>query len=177
MQEKFTLFWNGPFSQWATSPFEFEGMKFDRAEQFMMFCKAMFFNDIDSAKAIMNTNDPSKQKKLGRKVKNFNVKTWSKVARDIVYIGSYCKFTQNESLFEDLERTDGTTLVEASPYDKVWGIGLSEDSPLALKRETWDGKNWLGEVLTEVRKDLLLSEIDHSGFKLCRDLVKKYNKK
>ena len=68
-----------------------------------------------------------------------------------MFQGNYAKFTQNPDLLKTLIDTIGTTLVEASPYDKVWGIGLAEDDPKALNRETWEGTNWLGEVLTDLR--------------------------
>ena len=173
--EKFTLFWDGPFSQWVGSDFEFEGMTFDRAEQFMMFCKAAFFEDWSIAEQVMNTpGNPKKQKALGRKVKNFNVEKWATVAKKIVYSGSYCKYKQNIEFWELLRATDGTTLVEASPYDKVWGIGLSEFHPDAVKRSKWKGTNWLGEVLTQVREDIKKQHVDESALKVCQKLVRAY---
>lgn len=175
MAEEFTFFWNGPFSQWADSEFEFHGMTFDRAEQFMMFCKAVVFEDFAIAKKIMETlGDPGHQKALGRKVKNFDADVWNKVARDVVYVGSFCKYSQNLHLIKSLEFTRGTTLVEASPYDKIWGIGLDENNPLAFKRATWEGKNWLGEVLTKLREDFDTGQKNDSAFKLCEQLVDKY---
>jgi len=119
-----------------------------------MFCKACHFGDFDSAKKIMDSKSPKEQKSLGIKVKGFNVESWVSVAKDIVYVGSFLKFTQNPKLGKLLEDTEGKTLVEASPYDKICGIGLTSDDPKALQRSTWDGENWLGEVLTEVRTDI-----------------------
>jgi hypothetical protein len=101
----------------------------------------------------MSIDNPKEQKALGRQVKNFNVDKWNIIAKDIVYIGCYAKFSQNESLKQMLLETEGD-LVEASPYDKIWGIGLSSDQPEARNRNTWNGTNWLGEVLTKVREDL-----------------------
>ena len=172
--EQFTLFWNGPFSQWDTSEFEFEGIRFNRAEQFMMLCKATFFKDYESANRVMAIDDPKEQKKIGRQVKGFDIDAWAEVARDLVYVGSYCKFTQSNEHNDALMKTGSTTLVEASPYDKVWGIGLSEYSPLALRRETWEGKNWLGEVVTQVREDLLADNKNEAAFELAKQLMGKY---
>lgn len=174
ISEKFTFFWNGPFSQWHSSPFTFEKMRFNRAEQFMMFCKAMYFEDRDTARAIMKSNNPKEQKTLGRGVKNFNIEAWANVAKDIVYAGSYLKYSQNINLKDLLLETNGSTLVEASPYDKIWGIGLAEDNPNAADRSKWQGKNWLGEVLTQTRHDLMSNNKNEKAFDLCAMLIKKY---
>ena len=117
--------------------------------------KAQLFNDLEAYKAIMMAEDPKEQKKIGRKVKNFDEKVWNVHAKDIVYQGNYYKFTQNKNLKNKLLSTKGTILVEASPFDRVWGIGLDKSNPLVLNRESWRGSNWLGEVLTQVREDLL----------------------
>ena len=152
--EKFTLFWRGPFSQWYRSPFKVGDKEYANAEQYMMAEKARLFGDKEMERKIMATNSPRDAKAFGRKVKNFNAGTWQAVARDIVYRGNYAKFTQNPELRDALMKTDGTTLVEASPTDAIWGIARTEDDPLALDRKTWKGKNWLGEVITKVREDL-----------------------
>ena len=88
-------------------------------------------------------------------VAGFNKEQWEQVARDVVYKGCYAKFTQNQDLKQALLATAGTTLVEASPEDRIWGIGLRKTDPRALNRATWRGTNWLGEILTKVREDLL----------------------
>ncbi len=155
MSEEFTFFWNGPFSQWKPAEFTCYGQTFNCAEQFMMFYKAVFFDDYDIAGKIMETVLPSEQKKLGRKVKDFDVDKWGVAAKHIVYAGSFHKYTQNPELFLQLVNTHSTTLVEASPYDKIWGIGLHDEDPRAFSRDTWQGLNWLGEVLTELRGDLM----------------------
>lgn len=110
---------------------------------------------------IMNAVKPSDQKRYGRQVKNFDLKTWTDHAKDIVYKGNFAKYTQNEYLKKTLLATVGTTLVEASPEDPIWGIGLKKDDPRAQNRATWKGTNWLGEILTKVRNDIeLLSVLD-----------------
>lgn len=164
-EERFTLFYGGPFSQWNRDfphQFEVDGVKYNCAEQYMMAEKARFFCDPEAEKQIMATGHPRDQKAIGRLVKNlrsgkqepFDEKAWNEVARDIVYKGSYAKFTQNEGLKMVLLETEGTTLVEASPTDHIWGIKRDEDDPLCHDRSQWRGTNWLGEVLTKVREDI-----------------------
>jgi len=152
--EEFEFFWSGPFSQWHPSSFVINGVKYNCAEQYMMAEKARMFKDAKSLRKIMKTNSPREQKALGRKVKNFNVGKWQSAAKDIVYRASMAKFTQDEKLKEILLATGDKILVEASPYDKIWGIGLAKDDKRAQSRSTWQGKNWLGEVLTRVKNDI-----------------------
>lgn len=155
MPEQFTFFWHGPFSQWHGCRFKVDAVAYNCAEQFMMAQKAVLFHDEESLGKIMATANPRIQKGLGRKVRGFNPGKWQAQARDIVYRGNWAKFTQNADLRELLLATRGTTLVEASPSDTIWGIGLGEDDPRAADRQTWRGTNWLGEVLTRVREDIL----------------------
>jgi ribA/ribD-fused uncharacterized protein len=149
--DEFVLFWHGPFSQWHPSRFTVEGIDYNCAEQFMMAEKARVFHDRTTENEILSAFDPSVQKKLGRKVQNFDAKTWDLVAQDVVYRGNVAKFTQNADLKRVLLETGERTLVEASPYDKIWGIGLSIDDPRALNPDKWLGTNWLGQVLMRVR--------------------------
>ena len=157
MEEKFTYFWSNksPFSNWHKAEFTEHGIQYSCSEQYMMHHKALLFNDHDIAEQILKTSNPGKQKALGRKVKGFDEKKWEENCKQVVYQGNYLKFTQNEPLLKRLLKTKGTTLVEASPVDNIWGIGLAEDDPRAKSRETWQGKNWLGEVLTELRDHLI----------------------
>lgn len=158
--EKFTFFYRSKsyFSQWYDCYFEVAGKDFNCAEQYMMYGKAVLFKDEEIAKKIMQASHPREQKKLGRQVQNFDPSIWDSQCKDIVYKGNFAKFSQNEELKKALFTTEGTTLVEASPSDKIWGIGLAEDDARAYSRETWLGTNWLGEVLTKVREDLLALE-------------------
>lgn len=153
--ERFTLFWHGPFSQWHACRFSVNGVLYNCAEQYMMAAKARMFQDFSALEKIMRASDPSVQKRTGRTVKSFYADKWNADAKDIVYQGNRAKFTQNPTLLHLLLSTHGTTLVEASPYDKIWGIGLPASDPRALSRETWQGTNWLGEVLTQLREDLM----------------------
>jgi ribA/ribD-fused uncharacterized protein len=154
-KEKFTFFWAGTFSQWAESPFKIDGVAFNTAEQYMMYKKALLFNDFKVAEKIMGESNPRKQKALGREVKGFDRSRWERYCKQFVYEGSYAKFTQNPKMLAELLATDGTSLVEASPEDNIWGIGLGKDSPLAQSRDTWKGTNWLGEILDVVRKEVI----------------------
>ena len=128
-----------------------EGQVFTCCEQWMHWRKAQVFGDLDVATAILASDDPFQHKALGRKVAGFSDAVWAAVARDIVFRGTMAKFSQHPDLLDRLRESCGTTLVEAAPNDAVWGIGLAEDDPRALHRDTWLGTNWLGIVLTEVR--------------------------
>lgn len=154
MTEQFHFFWSGPFSQWHKCKFTHGPTTYNCAEQFMMAQKAQLFKDEQALDLIMRSRDPREQKALGRQVKNYDDAYWRLNARKIVYVGNYRKFTQNSYLLEQLLATGDKTLVEASPYDTVWGIGLTENDPRALSRDTWQGTNWLGEVLTRLRNEL-----------------------
>jgi len=156
--EEFEFFWAGPFSQWYPSIFIIDEIKYNCAEQYMMAEKAKLFEDVNIFEKIMEAISPKEQKKLGRQVRNFDLDKWILHAKEIVYKGNLAKFTQNENLKEILISTGDKLLVEASPYDKVWGIGLAADDKRAKIRDTWLGKNWLGEILTQVRNDIQYHE-------------------
>ena len=160
MHENTIFFFNGFLSQWIESPFVDEkGIEFNCAEQYMMYQKARLFKDQDCATLIMQTSNPAQQKALGRKVRNFKENIWGYKSFPIVMWGGYLKFTQNPLLKEQLLATDNKELIEANPYDKLWGIGLSET--VARRRdpniERWPGLNLLGKCLmcdrTMIRED------------------------
>jgi len=164
MTERFTMFWSGPFSQWHPSRFRDPetGTRYTNAEQYMMRQKALLFGDRQTARQIMRETHPRKIKKLGRDVRGFNQAKWDAKARDIVYRGNQLKFSQNPGLRDQLFATHGTTLVEASPNDRIWGIGLRASDSKAKSRRTWRGTNWLGETLTRLRDDMIR---EHEGRK------------
>jgi hypothetical protein len=153
-KDEFTFFYGGEFSQWYPAIFVIDNTIYDCAEQFMMAMKAVHFKDKETLKLIMATTDPKEQKALGRKVKNFDAKEWNKVAIGYVYIGNFAKFTQNYTIKQVLIHAKGT-LVEASPYDRIWGIGLGMDNPLKEDRKNWRGQNLLGIALTQVRDAII----------------------
>ncbi|XP_065832926.1 N-glycosidase YbiA-like [Oscarella lobularis] len=157
MEEMFTFFWKSlsPFSQWHPAKFTVDGIVYNCAEQFMMHQKAILFKDDVTASEVLETEDPAGQKKLGRKVRGFDEDVWKKHRMQIVKAASKAKFTQNDKLKSQLLATAGTTLVEASPVDRIWGIGLSATDKRAQRRETWRGQNLLGQALTETRDEIL----------------------
>lgn len=138
-------------SQWYPSEFVIDGIKYPTAEHWMMASKARMFEDHETLELILSTPDPRTAKKLGRSVKNFNETVWRFNSTKIVIKGNEAKFTQNEKLRLYLESTMNTILVEASPYDKIWGIGLSKDDPNATDPNHWRGENLLGFCLMDVR--------------------------
>lgn len=144
-----------PFSQWHPCVFKVNDQTYFTAEQYMMHQKAILFGDQEAARLIMSTKDPRKHKSLGRKVKGFNEDVWDANRIRIVYEGNYAKFTQNPRLLKALMETVNKTLVEASPWDSVWGIGLDADDPRSLDPATWKGENLLGFTLTKLCNDLL----------------------
>jgi len=142
-------------SNWHLCDFRDEcGTEFNCSEQYMMLAKAEMFNDMDTARLIMEAPHPREQKALGRQVKGFDKEKWEAQARDIVEKGCYFKFSQNEYLKRFLLNTGDTILVEASPYDCVWGIGIGPDDPRRFDEKNWRGTNWWGEVLMRVRTRL-----------------------
>ncbi len=143
-----------PFSQWHPCTFVVDSRTFCCAEQFMMHGKALLFDDAKVAAQILATDAPKQHKALGRKVKGFDDTRWRAAREAIVKAGSHAKFTQNPALLEQLLATRGTTLVEASPYDRIWGIGLAASDPRAQDPATWRGQNLLGKILTELRDEL-----------------------
>lgn len=149
--DRFVLFWNGPFSQWYPSKFAIDGIEYNCCEQYMMAKKALMFGDAESHKMIMSTDSPKDQKAFGRRVKGFDKSRWEEECRDIVFDANYAKFTQNGNLLEELMKTGDKEIVEASPVDKIWGIGLHETDPDALDKSKWQGTNWLGEAIMQVR--------------------------
>jgi len=153
--ETFHFFWQqgSPFSQWHASPYELDDFHYTCAEHGMMHQKALLFQDYDTAAAILRETSPRQMKKLGRAVKGFKDKVWKQHRETIVYRNSIAKFTQNDHLREALLKTNGM-LVEASPSDAIWGIGLHEDDAKRMPPSKWPGLNLLGKSLTRVRNEL-----------------------
>jgi ribA/ribD-fused uncharacterized protein len=153
----FTFFWrpDSPFSQWHACAFTVDGAAFNCAEQFMMHGKALLFGDAEVAAQILAATDPRQHKALGRKVRGFEQGAWHEARERIVYAGNHAKFTQNPALLAVLLATQGTELVEASPTDRIWGIGMTSSNPACTDRTKWRGQNLLGQILTRLRDDLL----------------------
>lgn len=153
MTHNFTFFWKNrsPFSNWYPSVFTHNGIKYTRGEQYMMHQKALMFGDSTIAASIMLTDNPAEQKDLGRMVSNYDDAVWAEKRVDVMIEGLFEKFNQNPKLKEALLNTGETVIVEASPVDKIWGIGLAEDHPDATNPDKWPGQNLLGIVLMRVR--------------------------
>lgn len=129
----------------------FEG-KFDTTEQYMMRAKAKAMGDYAMERAILNEPDPVLNKAQGRKIKGFDEKKWEKIKVDVVFKGNYEKFTTHPELKEFLLSTGNKVLVEASPYDRIWGIGLRASDVEANDPSKWRGTNLLGFCLMDVRQ-------------------------
>ena len=175
-----------PFSNFHPSKFEYKEFTFISNEQFMMFSKAKTFKDEVTAQKIIGLNNhPLAQdfingtisrneiikdkdlsakwqnimmnaKKLGRGVQNYDDKVWTEKRSKIVLFGARLKFKQNEDLKEIILNTGNTKMVEVSPYDKIWGIGLSEFDAKRIQEVKWPGLNLLGKVLDTLKSELQL---------------------
>lgn len=149
------FFWNGIYSQWHKSNFEEDGVIYTSAEKYMMAKKAEVFEDYEIQEKILKSNNPRDIKALGRKIKNFTEEKWNEHKIPIVAQGSYLKFTQNKSLLDEMMEDKDLILVEASPYDRIWGIGLAPDNDDVLDINKWNGQNLLGVCLTLAREQIL----------------------
>lgn len=145
----------GFLSQWYPCTFTVDNVTYNCAEQFMMAQKAKLFNDHDTYAKIMATNDPKLQKALGRVVCNYSNATWTEHRFDIVLRGTTAKFNQNAHLKNMLLETGSRFLAEASPDDKIWGIGIGQDHVLAKEPTKWPGTNHLGRILMTTRANLV----------------------
>ena len=145
------------FSQWYPCQFEVDGQIYNCSEQFMMAEKARLFGDEAVLQKILITDNPKDIKALGREVHNFDSNKWAAVSKEVVVKGNLHKFAQNISLFSYLHDTGDKVLVEASPYDTIWGIGMKESDSGIMNPHNWRGTNKLGFALMEVR-NLLLEE-------------------
>ncbi|MFC0402974.1 NADAR family protein [Paraburkholderia rhizosphaerae] len=141
-------------SNWHPCRFVYHGVAFTSVEQFMMFAKAKLFNNDVSAKKILDARDPMTQKAIGRQVAGFDLTLWEARRELIVYVGCREKFAQNPGMRSMLLATAPTQLVEASPYDLIWGVGIGvHDSRIGDARH-WRGMNLLGKTLMRVRDAL-----------------------
>lgn len=145
---------NGYLSNWYLSNFTINNITFTSMEQYMMYEKAICFNDYKVAEEILNTKDVRKIKELGRLVKNYNDHIWNGVRQIIIYKGLLAKYSQNEELKEKLLNTEDAILVECAVNDRIWAVGLSMKDPNRFDINKWNGQNLLGYATMLVRKDL-----------------------
>ncbi len=162
---KFHFFYasSSPFSQFYPAQFtaripsipnneeKDNNLTFATSEHWMHYYKAILFNDYVVAKQILANSDPARAKELGRTVHGFNEKIWKKHRVQIVLAGNIHKFKQNPECKEALMATGTKFLVEASPTDSIWGIGMKATDPRAKDSDTWNGDNLLGKVLDHVK--------------------------
>jgi ribA/ribD-fused uncharacterized protein len=162
---KFLFFWGhqperdgsigkGCLSQWWPCSFVVDGVSFASAEHYMMWRKALLFDDPSTASRVLAASSPGAAKALGRQVSGFAESTWVASRMEIVVTANLAKFGQDPALRSYLLGTGSRVLVEASPLDRVWGIGLEASDPRAADPSSWLGLNLLGEALMEVRSRL-----------------------
>lgn len=142
------------FSQWFYAPFMVDGVEYKTAEHWMMANKALLFNDSEIFEKIVSAEEPAEVKDLGRRIKNFVELTWNQKKYEIVKAGNTHKFQQHEKFRDYLIQTGDRIIVEASPVDTIWGIGLTADAKQIENPYTWRGENLLGFALMEVRDRL-----------------------
>lgn len=128
---------------------------YNTAEKFMMMGKAALFNDKNMFEKMYVVQSPKMQKSMGRLVKNFDENVWDTYCKDIVILGNYLKFSQNIQLKNNLMNTNKNVLIEGSPLDYIWGVGMRYDNPNIQFKNKWKGKNYLGECLEYVRNNCL----------------------
>lgn len=158
---KFVFFWGHQtnkkevtatcFSQWYEAPFVIDGERYPTAEHFMMAEKAALFGDRETRAQVLRASSPGAAKALGRQVRGFDEAVWTEKRFSIVVRANEAKFSQNPELLQFLKNTGSRVLVEASPVDKIWGIGLAQDDERAKDPNAWLGLNLLGFALMQVR--------------------------
>lgn len=160
---KFLFFWGHTgqeevgkscLSQWYPLPFEVEGLTYKTCEHWMMAQKALLFGDEETRLKIVESKTPKEAKALGRQVKNFDNQVWDANKYEIVKQGNAHKFGQNPKFAEYLQGTSNRIIVEASPVDAIWGIGMAQDHAQVENAHAWRGENLLGFALMEVRDGL-----------------------
>ena len=161
MNSDYLFFWGhspsnpyGCLSNWYPSRFIKDGETFENTEQYMMYRKAVLMGDTISAQKILAQPNPKKVKSLGRKVKPWDEQKWIQHREQIMYDGCLAKFSQNADPREILLSTIGKQCVEASPYDRVWGVGMRASSPGLNDPKNWKGLNLLGKALDKVKTTL-----------------------
>lgn len=148
------LLGRGCLSQWWPSPFTVDGVTYRTAEHWMMAEKARLFHDAEAEQAAVDAANPALAKAAGRTVRGFEDSVWERERFEIVVRGSVHKFSSNPELRTYLRNTGERVLVEASPRDRVWGIGVGVRNENAERPSSWRGLNLLGFALMEARARL-----------------------
>lgn len=164
----YTLFFSekDEFSNWYMRDFKVKGITFNCMEQYMMYSKAILFKDEKIAREILEYKGDKPQKKykeLGKLVSNFSENIWVAKRENIVTAGLVQKFIQHDDLKRKLLSTKGTRLVEASPYDHIWGVKMGQNDPDITNPEKWRGLNLLGKCLERAREHILRLELEQQS--------------
>ena len=159
------FFWGTPsvFSNWHPATFVMDDLLFANSEQAFMYYKAKCFDDTVSMDNILKTHDPKEAKKLGRLVQGFEQDIWDVYKFDVMFNVLKHKFSQDRKMYIELMSTRGKHLVEASPYDKIWGIGLSVEDATNIDPDKWPGQNLLGKVLDNLRNSFEKDNAEELG--------------
>jgi len=178
--DEYVFYWtkNDFPSHWYPAGFHYKGFYFATVEHFMMVQKAILFEMSDKTKQeiakilskesrytawqILQTSDPKEAKQLGRQVKWFNKKVWEDAVKPVLFLGNLLKYRQDGALQAMLLRYPNRVFVEASPYDKIYGIGLSDSDDRIHDPTNWKGTNWAGEAVTAVRDYIGGQNVRHS---------------
>ncbi len=159
--ESILFFWkpfevNGYLSNWSPHVIKNEGIEFKTVEHFFMYHKAILMGDEHTAKKILLVRTPQEAKALGRLVQNFDEEKWDTLKEGVMVHGLWLKATQHSEVKDLLLATCGKKLAEASPFDKIWGIGMSKDDKNAHNPNKWRGKNLLGKSWMKARGLILI---------------------
>jgi ribA/ribD-fused uncharacterized protein len=147
---------NGWLSNWSNHPIsDTTGTTYPTVEHLIMARKASLMDDSASLEKILKTKSARTAKSLGRKVSNWDEMKWQSRREAIALEGLQLKVVQHEEVADLLKTTTPKTLVEASPYDKIWGIGLASTHVNATQPEKWKGSNLLGKLWMKVRDEAL----------------------
>ena len=175
--DRFVFFWGGWPSQWHPARFAVDGVQYNCCEQYMMADKARVFGDDEALAAVLATRNPRKHKAIGRTVRGFDAETWGAVSRGVVYMGNLARFGQDDSARALLLATGDKTIVEASPTDRIWGIGVAQDDPRVLDPRQWRGTNWLGIALMQARQTLRATSEDERAERRDDELARQLSRR
>jgi ribA/ribD-fused uncharacterized protein len=162
---KYLLFWGHTpkdpravdascLSQWFPRAFAIDGVPYATAEHYMMAEKARLFGDGEAVSAVLASKTPAEAKAVGRQVRGYDDAAWESARLAAVVRGNVAKFGQHDDIGAFLRSTGDCVLVEASPRDRIWGIGLGASNPDARNPARWRGRNLLGFALMAARDEL-----------------------
>lgn len=150
------LFWGqaSPFSNWRAGKITLDGFDYSCGEQRMMHCKAALFGDLAASERVLASPSPWSQKQIGRSIRGYDEAVWEDDRMPMMIEIVFQKAIQDDSTRAHLMATGTAVIVEASPHDPVWGIGLSENDPASLDPSLWKGRNLLGRAWMAAREHI-----------------------